>query len=65
MARKKPEGIEALAAKPEPPSIQEITMLDWFAAFALMGMGPDMHNATAASTAFDRAEEMMRQREKR
>jgi hypothetical protein len=41
VARKKPEGIEALAAKPEPPSIQEITMLDWFAAFALMSIGPD------------------------
>ena len=65
MARKKPEGIEALAAKPEPISIQEITLLDWFAAFALMSMGPDLHSATAASRAFDRADEMMKQRESR
>ena len=65
MARKKPEGIEALAAKPEPPSIQEITMLDWFAGFALMSVGPDVHSATAASRAFDRAEAMMKEREKR
>ena len=65
MARKNPEGIEALAAKPEPPSIQEITMLDWFAAFALMGIGAEADGATAASMAFDRAEEMMKQRKKR
>jgi hypothetical protein len=65
VARKKPEGIEALAAKPEPPSIQEITMLDWFAAFALIGIGTEASSVTAASMAFDRAEEMMKQREKR
>jgi hypothetical protein len=65
VARKKPEGIEALAAKPEPPSIQDITMLDWFAAFALMGIGAEADNVTAASMAFDRADEMMKQREKR
>ena len=65
MARKKPEGIEALAAAPEPISIQEITLLDWFAAFALMGIGAGADSVTAASMAFDRAEEMMKQREKR
>lgn len=65
MARKKPEGIEVLTAKPEPPSIQEITMLDWFAAFALMGIGAEASHEAAASMAFDRAEEMMKQREKR
>jgi hypothetical protein len=65
VARKKPEGIEALAAKPEPPSIQDITMLDWFAAFALMGIGTQADSVAAASMAFDRAEEMMKQREKR
>jgi len=65
VARKKPEGIEALAATPEPPSIQEITMLDWFAAFALMGIGKEADNVSAASMAFDRAEEMMKQRERR
>ena len=65
MARKNPEGIEALTAKPKPPSIQEITMLDWFAAFALMGIGSEADGATAASMAFDRAEEMMKQRERK
>ena len=63
MARKKPEGIEALTAPPEPVSIQEITMLDWYAAFALMSCSgvPE----TAAKFAFDRAEAMMAEREKR
>jgi len=65
VARKKPEGIEALAAKPEPPSIQEITMLDWFAAFALMGIVAEADSVAAPSMAFDRADEMMKQREKR
>lgn len=63
MARKKPEGIEALAAPPEPVSIQEITMLDWYAAFALMS-ATQSHD-TAAKWAFERAEAMMKEREKR
>jgi hypothetical protein len=65
MTKKKPEGIEALV-KNEPISIQEITLLDWYASFALMGIGSEAHqNATLASMAFDRAEEMLKQREKR
>lgn len=63
MARKKPEGIEALTAPPEPVSIQEITMLDWYAAFALMST--TQSHDTAAKWAFDRAEAMMKEREKR
>jgi len=66
--RKKPEGIEILTATaPEPVSIQEITMLDWYAAFALMGItqsSPSNHEATT-KFAFDRAEAMMAEREKR
>jgi len=60
---KKPEGIEELVATVEYPSIQEITMLDWYAAFALMSntQSPE----TAAKYAFDRAEAMMAEREKR
>jgi len=60
---KKPEGIEELVAPVEYPSIQEITMLDWYAAFALMSntQSPE----TAAKYAFDRAEAMMAEREKR
>jgi len=64
MARiKKPEGIEELVVPMEQPSIQEITMLDWYAAFALMSntQSPE----TAAKYAFDRAEAMMAEREKR
>jgi hypothetical protein len=63
VARKKPEGIEALAAPPEPISIQEITMLDWYAAFALMST--TQSHDTAAKWAFDRAEAMMKERETR
>jgi hypothetical protein len=65
MARKKPEGIEILTAPAEPISIQDITMLDWYAAFALMGIGSEASNTTAVSMAFDRAELMMAEREKR
>jgi hypothetical protein len=63
VARKKPEGIEALAAPPEPISIQEITMLDWYASFALMST--TQSHDTAAKWAFDRAEAMMKERETR
>ena len=65
MARKKPEGIEVLVTKSEPVSIQEITMLDWYASFALMGIGSEASNTAAVSMAFDRAELMMQEREKR
>lgn len=66
MARtKKPEGIEELVADHTQPSIQEITMLDWYAAFALMGIGNEASNTAAVSMAFDRAELMMAEREKR
>jgi hypothetical protein len=63
VARKKPEGIEALTAPPEPVSIQEITMLDWYAAFALMST--TQSHETAAKWAFERAEAMMKEREKK
>lgn len=59
MVRKKLEGIEALVEK-EPVSIQEITMLDWYAAFALMST--TQSHETAAKWAFDRAEAMMAER---
>jgi hypothetical protein len=65
MARKKPEGIEVLVSKEDPISIQEITMMDWYAAFALMGIGSEASNTAAVSMAFDRAEMMMKEREKR
>lgn len=64
MVRKKLEGIEALV-ETEPVSIQEITMLDWYAAFALMAIGSEASHTAAASMAFDRAEAMMAERAKR
>lgn len=63
MVRKKLEGIEALVEK-EPVSIQEITMLDWYAAFALMAIDQSNHES-ASKFAFDRAEAMMAERAKR
>lgn len=65
MVRKKSEGIEALVPKPEPISIQEITMLDWYAAFALMGADQKGHDSQTASSIFNLAEAMMKEREKR
>ena len=53
MVRKKSEGIEALVPKPEPISIQEITMLDWYAAFALMGADQKGHNSQTAFSIFN------------
>jgi hypothetical protein len=38
MARKKPDGIAAIVAKQDPVSIQDLTMQDFFAAFALQGL---------------------------
>jgi hypothetical protein len=64
MVRKKLEGIEALVEKEEPISIQEITMLDWYAAFALMAVQQSNHES-ASKFAFDRAEAMMAERAKR
>lgn len=56
MARpKKSEGIELLKPKQDPISIQEITLMDWYASFALM-------NGANPEEAFDTAEEMLKER---
>lgn len=66
MSRKKAaEGIELLQAKQDPVSIQEITMLDWYAGFALLGASTMATDKEAAKEAFDKAEEMMKERAKR
>lgn len=65
MARKKPEGIEVLKAKQDPVSIQEITMLDWYAAFALLGSSPMSNPEDTAKAAFDKAEAMLNERAQR
>lgn len=62
MARKKDEGIEALKPKQDPVSIQEITLLDWYAAFALLGSSPMSNTEDTARAAFDKAEAMMKER---
>jgi hypothetical protein len=67
MATRKPkaDGIEALVAKQDPISIQEITMLDWYASFALLGMGPNKSDERMAVDAFDIAEAMLNERARR
>lgn len=35
---KKPKGVEALVTAEPPPSIQDITLRDWFAAFAMQAL---------------------------
>ena len=60
--RKKAEGIELLKPKMDPVSIQEITMLDWFAGFALLSASPMANPEDAAKDAFDRAEAAMKER---
>lgn len=65
MARKKVEGLEALVPKQEPVSIQEITMQDWYAAFAMINSPPMTSAKDAAKDAWDRAEAMMQERGRR
>lgn len=64
MAKRKPEGIEALV-KQDPVSIQEITMLDWYASFALLRAFQHQKLETTASEVFDVAEAMMKERARR
>ena len=52
-------------AKQDPISIQEITMLDWYASFALLGMGQTRSEERMAIDAFDIAEAMLNERAKR
>ena len=64
MARKKPEGVQSLVQR-EPISLDKMNMLDFFAAFVLMGLagGEDMQEN--ARMAYDQAEEMMLERMER
>lgn len=61
---KQSEGIEALIDR-GPISIQEITMQDWYAAFAMIGASPMATPKEAAKEAWDRAQAMMDERKKR
>jgi hypothetical protein len=72
MARKKPEGIAAIVAKQDPVSIQDLTMQDFFAAFALQGLlayygdrsviESDDGLTSIHAAAFDHADEMLQRR---
>lgn len=73
MARKpKAEGIAAVVAKQDPVSIQELTMQDFFAAFALQGLlayygdksaiVDDEGRTSIHAAAFDHADEMLQRR---
>lgn len=70
--RKKHDGIAAIVAKQDPVSIQDLTMQDFFAAFALQGLlafygdraileGEDGITSVHAA-AFDHADEMLQRR---
>lgn len=65
MAKKRSEGLEALVSADEPTSIQDITMEDWYAAFAMICTSPMTAPKDAAKEAWERAEAMMQERKKR
>ena len=70
--RKKPNGIAAIVAKQDPVSIQELTMQDFFAAFALQGLlayygdksvlADDEGMNSVHAAAYDHADEMLQRR---
>jgi hypothetical protein len=73
MARKpKAEGLAAIVAKQDPVSIQDLTMQDFFAAFALQGLlayygdrsvvESDDGITSIHSAAMDHADEMLNRR---
>jgi len=66
MVKRKSEGLAALAPKPDNPSIQDITMLDWYAMAATIGLiYADDNPAAAAEKIFDLADALLAEREKR
>lgn len=62
MAKKKAEGIELLTPRQDPISIQEITLMDWYAGFALLGASTMSNHTDSAREAFDKAEAMLKER---
>lgn len=70
--RKSPKGIAAIVAKQDPVSIQEMTMQDFFAAFALQGLlayygdksviADETGMASIHAAAYDHADEMLQRR---
>jgi hypothetical protein len=65
VARKKNDaGVAALIEQPEPVSIQEITMLDWYASFALADLPISLGPERRAAEAFQIGLAMLKEREK-
>lgn len=62
MSKPKLEGLEALAAPPPVPSIEEMTLLDFFAAFALMGYDDSYTPKGKAIRAYETARECLEAR---
>jgi hypothetical protein len=68
MAARKPkaDGLQALMAKQDPVSIQELTMQDFFAAFAMQSFWADPEvvgtQSQAAEWAYEMADEMLKAR---
>jgi hypothetical protein len=65
--RKKAEGLASIVAKQDPVSIQELTMQDFFAAFALQGICAsgafkEWTNEQLAVESYDIADEMLQRR---
>jgi hypothetical protein len=61
MAKRKAEGVESLV-RLEPVPLEHITILDFFAAFALMGLSGGDNLRHNAQVSYDQAEEMMKER---
>lgn len=60
----KMHGVESLVST-EDPSVSELTMLDWYASFALMSFASKIPYNELPETCFNIAEEMLRERKKR
>lgn len=65
MARKKAEGIELLQPKQDPVDLQDMTLLDFMAAFALLGASTMTTPEESAKEAYDKADAMLNERAKR
>jgi hypothetical protein len=61
VARKNLEGIEALRPKIKAPSIEELTLLDFYVAYTITLTDKD-DDQQAAKEAFDLAEAMLKER---
>lgn len=65
MVRKKAEGIELLQPKQDPVELQDMTLLDFMAAFALLGASTMTTPEESAKEAYDKADAMLNERARR